>query len=338
MERTMWFRRRVSSVILLFPLVLLCGGVLVWNLPVLKAGQDSEEPPTASLLVRCEEPTVIPRSQGGSAPDSELCYKRFQKTQISLLKSRRVVVAALGLRRLSEIPAIKNGKDPFHWLADHLRASFQDDSEVLEVSLKPGTGMSREEQARVVNAIQNAYLDDVVNQELRSQRNRQKQLKRLNQTYSDLIKDRRERLREFAAARAPKDPAAGLDKDATLHRYHELRSLQLKLRLDQAEAEALLARRKKAEGAGTDQVRKEIAHLEDRLAVVSAQKDVVREMLADLEGRLYKFTEASSEATELADELKGTEETRNRIAAVVDKLEIELQAPPRVMKLDEAVP
>ena len=55
----------------------------------------------------------------------------------------------------------------------------------------------------------------------------------------------------------------------------DLRSLQVKLRIDQAGAEALLARRKNPEGAATDQSRKEIAQIEDQLAVLSAQRKAV---------------------------------------------------------------
>ena len=66
----------------------------------------------------------------------------------------------------------------------------------------------------------------------------------------------------------------GLEKDVLPRLYHDLRTRRVQLRLEQSEAETLLARRKKAEGAATDPARQEIAQLEDRLAVLIAGQKV----------------------------------------------------------------
>jgi DNA repair exonuclease SbcCD ATPase subunit len=333
----MWIRDRVSTVILLLALVFLCGGLL-WKLPALRAGQQSDKAPTATLLARSEEPRIIPVAQEASGLESEVRYKRFQKTQLALLKSRRVISAAFAEPGLSEIPAIKDRRDLFEWLADHLQASFQEESEVLSISLRPGTGLSTQEQARVVNAIQNAYMDEVVNVRQRERQDRLDQLKKSLQTNSELITTRRETIRKLAAEAGRGQPISGPIGDAVASRYHELRSLQVKLWLDQAEAEALLARRKKAEGAEAEQARKEIPELEDRLAAIAAQQKLIDGKLADLEKQSRTLTDNSSNVADLTEELKSTEATRAKIAAELEKLQIELQAPPRIVKFEEAVP
>lgn len=75
----------------------------------------------------------------------------------------------------------------------------------------------------------------------------------------------------FALGRSARQ---GLARDIPLRLNQDLRSLQVKLRIEQAGAEAFL-RDERTPRAATDQSRKEIAQVEDQLAVPSAQQKAV---------------------------------------------------------------
>jgi hypothetical protein len=138
------------------------------------------------------------------------------------------------------------------------------------------------------------------------------------------------------------DRLAGLRKESLPRLYHEFRSQQVKLRLERVEAETLLARRKKAEGTATEPARKEMAQIEDRVAVAIAQEKVldqelervVHELRAD--GSQTLSHELSLAA--LKDEIAQMEEAARKVAAEVEALNLERDAPPRIRLIEEAAP
>ena len=99
-----------------------------------------------------------------------------------------------------------------------------------------------------------------------------------------LLREHRESLRNLSSHLGYDDPLKALKKEALPRLYQDLRIQRVKLRLERAEAETLLARRKGVPGAATDQVRsKEIAQLEDRLDVLNAGQKVLDEELQRIE-------------------------------------------------------
>ena len=117
------------------------------------------------LRVNPSQPQMVYKVENQSGDD----YKRYQKTQLSLLKSRTVLTAALSEEGISKLPTIRDEPDQLSWLSENLEAQFVDDSEVMEISL---SGDHPEDLKRLVNAVTRAFMDEIVNRESRQRTSR----------------------------------------------------------------------------------------------------------------------------------------------------------------------
>ena len=79
----------------------------------------------------------------------------------------------------------------------------------------------------------------------------------------------------------------------------------MELQLERADAEARLARRKKAAGPATDPVRKEIDRIEDMLTGLMAQEKFIDERLEQMAGEIRKANDRELE--------RGTAQGRHRL-------------------------
>ena len=178
----------------------------------------------------------------------------------------------------------------------------------------------------------------VVNKETSLQRNRLETLKKLASTYKDLMKTRRETLRKLARKTGNDSSELRLKQGFATRLAEDLGSMLTKLRVEQVGVEALLARRKQAEGAATDPTRKEISRLEDQIAALVAQQKAVQSELEQLVKDSTIATEETMELSDLQDELKQIEESSRKINTELEILTVELQAPPQISLIEEAQP
>ncbi len=121
--------------------------------------------------------------------------------------------------------------------------------------------------------------------------------------------------------------------------YHDFRIQQVKVRIERAGAETLLARRKGDPGAATDPVRKEITQIEDRLAVLSAGQKVLDEELEGLKGVDLGIHGAAVQVLDLAaikEDIAQMEDAARKVGAEVEALTVELSAPARIRLIDLA--
>ena len=110
----------------------------------------------------------------------------------------------------------------------------------------------------------------------------------------------------------------------------------IKLRVEQAGVEALLARRSKAEDAATDSSRKEVSRMKDQLASLIAQRAAI-EGEATQVGRASSVpADDSSELTDLQAELEQMEEVSRKINSELEMLNVEIQAPSRIRLIEDA--
>ena len=112
-------------------------------------------------------------------------------------------------------------------------------------------------------------MDEVANVYTKQRSARHDKLKKLKTQYGEMLRERRDNLRKLSVYVGSHESFTSQEKKVLPRLYHDLRTQRVKLLLERAEAETLLARRKKAEGAATEPVRKEIAQIEDRLAVLN---------------------------------------------------------------------
>jgi polysaccharide biosynthesis transport protein len=89
-------------------------------------------------------------------------YEAYRKTQVQLIKSPLVLMAALRRPGVSSLEALRGEEDKVGWLMRNVQVSAPMESEVLQVRLR---GEDPKEITSLVNAVTNAYLNDVVNKE-----------------------------------------------------------------------------------------------------------------------------------------------------------------------------
>ena len=117
----------------------------------------------ARLQVAAHIPKVLYQTVETEALGGE-DYKRYQTTQLTLVKSQLALNAALQDKEVSKYRMIRQQFDPIFWLQENLKVEFLSGSEVMEISL---SGDNPEELAGIVNAVKKAYMEEVVNVDLK---------------------------------------------------------------------------------------------------------------------------------------------------------------------------
>ncbi|MFI5457360.1 MAG: polysaccharide biosynthesis tyrosine autokinase [Isosphaerales bacterium] len=146
----------------------------------------------ARLQVAAQAPKVLFRTVETEGNED---YKRYQNTQQTLVTSQLALNAALRNNEVSKYRTVREQVDPIAWLQANLKVEFIAASEVMEISL---SGENRQELAGIVNAVKKAYIDEVVNVDIKARTVRHDQLKKLKKQYDEMLKERRANLRELA--------------------------------------------------------------------------------------------------------------------------------------------
>ena len=89
-------------------------------------------------------------------------YEGYRKTQVQLIKSPLVLMAALRRPGIDNLSVFKGEDDKVGWLMRNIQVSAPMESEVIQVRLR---GEDPTQVTEIVNAVTNAYLNDVVNKE-----------------------------------------------------------------------------------------------------------------------------------------------------------------------------
>ncbi len=145
----------------------------------------------ARLQVAAQPPKVLFQTVENGSGD----FQRYQNTQQTLVTSRLVLNAALQNPKVRRSRMIKEQADPIAWLQKELKVSFVAGSEVMEIAL---SGNNADEIADLVNAVKTAYMDEVVNVDVKRRVERHSKLKQINEKYAEMLKERRETMRKLA--------------------------------------------------------------------------------------------------------------------------------------------
>jgi hypothetical protein len=95
-------------------------------------------------------------SQSSAGQFDPFEYNLFKNTQKELLLSPSSLSQAIVQCRLARLSLLENRKDPADWLGKHLRVSFLENSEIMEIRLPYGP---EEEQATIINAAVDTYIN-----------------------------------------------------------------------------------------------------------------------------------------------------------------------------------
>ena len=163
-------------------------------------------------------------------------FPAYQRTQAALLKSRAVLQAALRRQEVSTLSQVQEISDPAGWLYDKLVIDSNLGPEILRVSL---SGTEPEALPVIVNAVVQAYLQEVVNGE---QVKQQARLAHLMDNYRDQennLRRKRTTLKDLEVRLGVDPQTAGLRYQAALQQLAlaEKELFQTKLNLGNARTE-----------------------------------------------------------------------------------------------------
>jgi len=113
----------------------------------------------ALLRVRQDIDPII-SGPGAPGPTDVRRFEIFKQTQRALLKGPYVVTAALRRPGISQLSMVRRERgNEVTWLSDELSVVFPGDSEIMQISMK---GEDPKELTRLVNAVKDAYMDEIV--------------------------------------------------------------------------------------------------------------------------------------------------------------------------------
>jgi polysaccharide biosynthesis transport protein len=169
----------------------------------------------AFVKIDAERPELLPR--GPMVSDLEL----YRMTQTALIKSPKVIEAALREDKVRQLSLVANESDPVAWLESALVVEPLRNSDLLKVSLSCG---SADDAADLVNAIVRAYLQETLNREQKQRTVRLKDLKEVCEKSEAKLRAQRQQLQGLTDSLKSKDPdTISLRQKIALEEYLALR-------------------------------------------------------------------------------------------------------------------
>ncbi len=192
----------------------------------------------ALLKVSGQQPSVLMNEN--SAPENFIIFKR---TQVQLILSNIVLqrtVAEPAISRLSIINAHSN--DPVSWLKNQLLIDYPDDSEVMRIALK---GTKKDEVTKIVNAVVDKYLKEIVQHEREVRMEQESKLERSYSTYAEDYQKQLAALRKLHDVhKTSSSEAAQLKKKLAFEQLSEMLTLRTRIadQISQNEMAIMLAK------------------------------------------------------------------------------------------------
>lgn len=149
-------------------------------------------PFTAFALLRVA--SVEPRLVFQTA-ETNSDFATYRRTQMALIKSRFVLNAALRKPSVAALPMVRKQTHPVQWLEDAVQVDSYDSPEILRISL---TGDEPTELAEIVNAVRDAYLEEVVNADRKQRIARLNDLERIFEQTEDKVRLKEKRVNDLA--------------------------------------------------------------------------------------------------------------------------------------------
>ncbi|AGA29602.1 exopolysaccharide transport family protein [Singulisphaera acidiphila] len=143
--------------------------------------------------------------------ENETDFVAYQRTQLALLKSRLVLGTALKDPEVAKLEVITKAVDPIEWLEKELQVDFASGSEILRISIN---GEKPHEPMLLVNAVTQAYIDEIVDVETKQRRQRYDLLKETWNRYQENLKEKRKELKRLTEL-------AGSDDKKTIANIHQ---------------------------------------------------------------------------------------------------------------------
>jgi uncharacterized protein involved in exopolysaccharide biosynthesis len=189
----------------------------------------------ALLRVASYEPQLLPDKQAGAAPAD----RYFENTQVALIKSRPICLAALRRPGAGELGMVRERPDPGAWLEEDLKVGFIEKTDIVRVSL---TGSNARDVAALVKAVTDAYLEQGVNAQRNQKLTQLDNLEKVCLASEAKIRSQRDVLRRLADALKSSDSQAlTLKQKMVLEEYATLKKELMLVQAQLRNAEVTLA-------------------------------------------------------------------------------------------------
>ncbi len=165
-SQTQGAQRFVSWLKIHWLTILFCGGLLGAVLSYLAWTLLPSKYESYALLRVASSPFTVSNNKDPNRGRTE--FATYLKTNAGLIKNEFVLNKALRLEvdgvRISDLPTIREQKNPFQFLEDELIVSTQEGSEIIRLTMK---GHNPDDVRRIVNAVQTAYMEEVIEKEIK---------------------------------------------------------------------------------------------------------------------------------------------------------------------------
>jgi polysaccharide biosynthesis transport protein len=177
----------------------------------------------------------------GDTPESRVVFADYQKTQVALVKNRRVLNAALRSPKVRGLPEVQQELEPVDWLEKQIKLDYAISPEILRISI---TGTEPKSVTHLVDAVRDAYLTEIVAKEHDARLGRLELLKELYQQYETGLKKKREDLRVLANGLGSTDPKLiNVKQEFAWKQMHTVQTELLQVQSDLRKAQLDLASR-----------------------------------------------------------------------------------------------
>ncbi|OHB70176.1 MAG: hypothetical protein A2V70_11725, partial [Planctomycetes bacterium RBG_13_63_9] len=183
---------------------------------------------TVYLTVLASEPELA-NLTGGRPLVTQTAYEIYKNTQLGYMTNPQVLTAALRSTEIRELPCVKREKDPVAWLQEELRVSYPGEAEIMEVSM---TGDDPKAVAKLVQAVVDAYMAEVVEDKRNEQRTRLQKLNDvLTETENEVRGLRNDQSRLAEQLGTPASDVARVKQESELRLAMQLNQEYLRVRL-----------------------------------------------------------------------------------------------------------
>ncbi len=225
-----------------------------------KAAESAAKKYTATALLELQ-PSLRRFPSAAAERDESAEFKNLRATQMQLVKSSFVIIAALRDPKVYEQPSIKREEDRHHaatWLAEHIQVKCPDHlAGIITVSLTSG---DPKEAAVLVNAVVNTYMNEVVNVDRQVRRERLTELQQISAEKENEVRAKREQLkRELESIGAGDDETMKARAQMAVSMYAEFQREFQRMR---SEHRALLGKLQVAKRVLADLPKAEVPEIE----------------------------------------------------------------------------
>ncbi len=178
-----WKRRWKQAVLIGVPLALLAAAAAWVAIPAYYTA-------FALLKVASTEPRLVFKKA-----ESEQSFETYRQTQMAMIQSRFVLNAALRQPGISELETIRTKTYPLEWLEDKITVGTYNSPEILKISLE---GDNPDDITKIVNAVKDAYLDEVVLADRKQRITRLNELERIHSETEEKVRQKEQRVESLA--------------------------------------------------------------------------------------------------------------------------------------------